>query len=258
MNRISKLGFGAAVVVAGVSVAGVAAAQEAEGQAAAGGEVGMTLPGAGAPKAGAAQGESDHDAVIGTFGVGYMGRYQIPLIDNGNLSAPAVGVRYWLDQMIGIDAGVGFFSDGGSNKDDPGQTEDLAGRTAFLIHAGVPLSLASEKHFAFQIIPEVNVGLANQTEKLPNNGGEIKRSAFGFDVGARVGAEIQFGFMGIPKLSLTGAVGLLYSNYTTKRETKPNGGNTVTREESRNSITTTVNGQPWDIFTSSISALYYF
>lgn len=256
--KFSKLSVGAAVVVAGVSLAGSAFAQDAEGGAAAstsgGGEVGMTLPGAGGgPKAQAAAGDNDHDAMIGHFAVGYLGARTVPF-PGGNLQAPVIGLRYWLDQMIGLDAGIGFYNDGGKNTQN-NTSQDVASRTAVLIHAGVPLALSQGKHFSFQIVPEVNIGFSSQDEKPPNQ--EIKRSGSTIQVGARAGGELHFGFMGVPQLSLQGGVGLLFATQTTKTETTA-GNTTTTVENSSQVVSTTLNGQPWDIFTTSVAALYYF
>jgi hypothetical protein len=265
--RISKLSVGAAVVLAAVSFAGSALAQ-----AEASGEVGMTLPGAvGGAKAQGTPGESDHDAMIGRLAVGYMGRFQIPLASGGALgglagapgvgtvTAPAVGIRYWLDQGMGIDVGIGLLSTGGSASFNDGNTTvtaDEAGVNAGILHAGLPLALASSKHFTFLLAPELNVGFAQQTEE--GGGAKLERSGFGLDIGARAGAEIHFGFMGIPELSLQGGIGALFSMYSVK--------NTLTRpnlpeqsgETKHNEFTTTVNGNPWDIFTTNVAALYYF
>src|SRR5262249_33551976 len=89
------------------------------------------------------------------------------------ITAPVVGIRYWINQLVGIDAGVGFYMSSGTVEDTtilpPAPTsQDVAGVTAFLFHAGVPLSLASSQHFSFQITPELNVGFAHRTVKSPN------------------------------------------------------------------------------------------
>jgi hypothetical protein len=243
-----------------------AAAQEANAEA--GGEVGMALPGA-APTAGAAQGESDHDTMIGRLAVGYLGRDAVPLgggqVAPGGpgitfVQAPIIGIRYWIDQMLGLDIGVGFFTEGGSSEFDPGggapsQSDDVAGRTAFAIHGGIPLSLASDGHFSFQIVPELNLGYATQTQDIP--GGELTNTGFGMDLGARVGAEIHFGFIGVPQLALQGTVGARFEflNVESKAEV---GGVTSTATTTANQFHTTVEDEPWDIFTGSIAALYYF
>src|SRR4029079_13975342 len=130
--------------------------------------------------------ESDHHTVVRSLGVGFLGRRNM-LIGNaidparadcpgcggpGPIPQPGVGLRYWIDDLIGIDGGIGFFFSSGSVATAPDATggtttTDEAGITALIIHAGVPLSLASACHFSFQIIPEVNVGSASQTVKHP-------------------------------------------------------------------------------------------
>lgn len=154
--RISKLSVGAAVALAAVSFAGSALAQEAE----ASGEVGMTLPGAGGgPKAQASAGESDHEQMIGHFAIGYLGARTVPLMGisgappnitagANDQQAPVIGLRYWLDQGMGLDVGLGFLSTGGSTKSG-NTTTDKAGVNAVLVHAGVPLALSGSKHFSF-------------------------------------------------------------------------------------------------------------
>src|SRR5262249_34708130 len=122
---------------------------------------GLTLPGA-APQAAAVAGSSDHDAMVGHLAVGYLGRRDVNLgVPPGELpaplSAPVVGVRYWLSDMLGIDAGLGFLAFGGSNEAN-GTSQDIQGYTAFILHGGVPLALANTGHFSFQIVPELNVG----------------------------------------------------------------------------------------------------
>lgn len=251
---MNKLGLGAAVVVATVAFAGGALAQEA------GGEVGMTLPGANAPAAAATQGESDHDAVVGRFGVGYLGAQAVPLADNGDVNAPVVGLRYWIDQMIGIDAGLGFFNNGGSETAN-NQTVDDASITAVLVHAGLPLSLAGGEHWSFQIVPEFNVGFAQQNQAAGAGAtGEDKRTGLLIGIGARVGAEVHFGFMDLPQLSLQGGIGVSYENRSTKSEDNrpPNNVTPTVTESKKYVFQTTVNGEPWDAFTGNIAALYYF
>jgi len=267
--RISKLSVGAAVVLTAVSFAGSALAQE--GEAAAGGEVGMTLPGAGAgPKAQGTPGESDHDQMIGHFGVGYLGARSVPIANTtiaggnptfgiGSVQAPVIGLRYWLDQGMGLDAGIGFYSSGGSTKSG-NTSQDKAGINAALVHAGVPLALSGSKHFSFQLIPELNVGFAQQTIKDPlgPNSGELKNSGFTLDVGARIGAEVYFGFIGIPNLSLQGSVGALFTTQSATTTYTPPAGASTDFEDKTTEIKTSVYDNPWNIFTGNVAALYYF
>lgn len=260
---MNKLGLGAVVVVATVAFAGGAMAQEAG--ATAGGDVGMTLPGAGAPAAAATQGESDHDAVVGRFGVGYLGASEVAFGNAGapgtpvpTVSAPVIGLRYWIDQMIGLDAGLGFSNSGGSYNDGTTTTDD-ASTTAVLIHAGLPLALAGSGHFSFQIVPELNVGFSTRDQKPAQAGGtEVKTSGTTIAVGARAGAEIHFGFMGIPQLSLQGSVGVGFRTDTGKVESIPSGAPSTVTERTTTRFATTVGDKPWDIFTGNVAALYYF
>lgn len=225
--------------------------------------------------AAAVQGGSDHDAVVGTLGVGFLGRRSMrlgndiapptPVWPTGSveIDAPVIGIRYWVHQMVGIDAGVGFvWTSGESTLAEAGQpsvTNDEAGITAFILHAGVPLSLASAQHFSFQIVPELNVGFASQTIKPAPGAAEpfdTENKGFHFDIGARAGAEIHFGFMGIPQLSLQGSVGLLIEtdSFSSTFKSAPE----QKYEANHTSIGTTVGDSPWNIFLANVAALYYF
>jgi hypothetical protein len=253
MKGISKLGLAALAASGCMLTTTLAAAQQAEG------EVGLALPGAAPAPAAAAQGESDHDMMIGTFALGYMGAHQVPF-PQGTISAPTIGIRYWIDQSLGLDLGLGFSNTGGSDTVSAGgqsQTTDLPATTAVIVHGGVPLSLASEGHFSFQIVPELNIGFATQTEEPPGGQTKIERTGILISVGARAGGEVHFGFMGIPQLSLQAGVGVLFESTqnTTKTTTA---GVESKNESSRTSFRTTVNNSPWDIFTSNVAALYYF
>jgi hypothetical protein len=215
----------------------------------------MALPGA-APQAAAVAGNSDHDSVVGRLAVGYLGRSSVTIADPGGLdptviATPVIGVRYWLSDMLGIDAGIGFGMTS-SSAEAGGTDVDGPGYYAFLIHGGVPLSLASAGHFSFQIVPELNLGFAGASIEPPM-GMETSASGFHLDVGARAGAEIHFGFIDVPQLSLQGGVGLRFNMDSQSQDVAG-----TETSFSQTSLSTTVNGNPWDIFTSNISALYYF
>jgi hypothetical protein len=216
-------------------------------------QVGMALPGA-TPQAAAVAGSSDHDAVVGRLAVGYLGRNGIPLpaLAGGGaptvVDAPVIGIRYWLSDMLGIDAGLGFGFTSGS-VDAAGTSTDLPGWHLFMLHGGVPLSLASAGHFSFQVVPELNLGFAGASGTAA--GMDTSASAFHLDIGARAGAEIHFGFINVPQLSLQGSVGVRMNIDSTSGDP----GDTGT---SNFSFATTVGDNPWNIFTSNVAALYYF
>jgi hypothetical protein len=242
------------------------------------GNVGVSLPGA-APTV-AVAGGSDHDQMAGRLAVGYFGITEAgagaaipgaagpaPGFNSSPYSftgaAPVVGVRYWLDSMIGIDVGVGFAMLGGSATANAPPTPEVEfdrdSFTAFTLHAGVPLSLAASQHFSWQVIPEINFGLASVGQDL--NGpdeGDTSHSGLHFDIGARAGAEIHFGFMGVPQLSLQGTVGLAFAY--DKGSTTNGEGAAADREFShgRTALQTSAGTNPWAIFTNGIAAFYYF
>lgn len=142
-------------------------------------QMGMALPTATA--AAPAAGTSDHDAVVGHLAVGYLGRATIPYGPyNGAATleapAPVIGVRYWFDPMVGLDLGLGLWLGGVSTDTTatpPGTTVSSSGPkpAAFVIHAGVPLALATAKHFTFEIIPEANFGYAQVSQDAILGGG---------------------------------------------------------------------------------------
>ena len=239
-------------------------------------QVGMALPAAApAPDPNG----SDHDGVVGHVGVGFLGRTTMSIGSGvagtgaptiAAVAAPIVGIRYWIDPMIGIDAGIGLSVASQSFTPNAGAQQDLAVPTVFMIHGGVPLALASSKHFSFQIIPELTFGTASASNTPKDvmgvqNAGTLHFSGTHFDIGARAGAEIQFGFIGIPQLALQGSVGLLFQTDSVKVTqdafTDPMtmvAAASTTTKASQSQFGTAVGDNPWAIFTNNITALYYF
>jgi hypothetical protein len=232
-------------------------------------DAGMGLPG---PQAAAVAGDSDHDMMVGSFALGYLGRRSVPYGSGdpaagtqatGTTQAPIIGMRYWISPLLGLDAGLGFsmLGDGTTRVETtgaPAVEADLAPVTAFMVHVGVPLALSNTGHFSFQVIPEANVGFATQKVDQSSAGlPEITGTGLALDVGARGGAEIHFGFIGVPQLSLQGSIGLLYRLERSKVESSIPG-STTEYTETVGSFTTTVYDNPWNIFTSNVAALYYF
>jgi hypothetical protein len=213
----------------------------------------------------------DHEGVIGHFAVGYMGISQLPIGGFGaaggggaaaafaqnTITAPVIGVRYWLNRMIGIDGGIGFGLASGGTAVNNGNTEvdtDQPSSLGFALHGGVPLAFSHGKHYSFELIPEANVGFTSGTIKAAAaNTPDTNLSGFRLDLGARVGTEIYFGFIGIPQLSLQASVGA----YFTHQAWKVSQGNT-SESITATTLGTSVQGAPWAIFVNNISALYYF
>jgi hypothetical protein len=234
----------------------------AQGQTQDQGQVGMALPN----QPDAAAGQSDHDQMVGRLAIGYLGLRGLTMPDQNVTNAPpgeefvatpVVGIRYWIDQMLGIDAGLGFYTASSSvTTQAPGataQTQDEAWPTVIIVHAGVPLSLTSSDHFSFQVVPELNFGYGSRTVDPSPQGGTADQSDIHFDIGARAGAEVQFGFIDVPQLSLQAGIGLGVNLDSQKVK--------VGAESSKRSLTTigtNVGDNPWNIFIGNVAALYYF
>lgn len=231
-----------------------------------------------APEATAAPGNSDHDAVVGRLAFGYLGRRTMSVgamtpgvaapapVDTPfqTVEAPVVGMRFWLSSMLGLDAGIGFSTTSAGTKQEVANvsvTNDLPGFTAFIVHGGVPLALANTGHFSFQIVPELNVGYA--TGKVETNPTglattTVTHTGIHLDVGARAGAELHFGFIGVPQLSLQGSVGVRLDWEQGQTETEVTGQAPLTVTWHAMRLATATYDNPWNIFTSNVAALYYF
>jgi len=211
---------------------------------------------------------SDHEKVVGHVGVGYLGLTTLPLAPGNGIpatvSAPVIGVRYWLAEKIGLDLGVGFGLTSASTEVVAGgnsKTRDAPSVFGAALHGGVPLVFAHEKHYKFLLIPEMNVGFAKATftPNVPPGAPaqpDESHSGFHLDVGARVGAEIHFGFIGVPALSLQATVGAYIRRDQIKVSSEPNGG-TQSSSTGVTSFGTSVQSDPWALFANNISAIYY-
>lgn len=222
------------------------------------------------PPAVDAANQTDHERVVGGWGVGLLGVASLENINstvggnkNGVIHAPILGVRHWVSDAWGIQAGLGVAHESGtvsnnivgeSNVDDP---------TAwgFAAHVGVPLALFHDKHYTFLLLPEANFGFSTwrqEDNKNTFNDDGVSGRAWLLDVGARAGAEIHFGFMGMPMLALQGTVGAHLTYRDSGVKSYDADGTEVKRGHYTLGLTTANYNDPWDIFTSSISALYYF
>ncbi len=222
-------------------------------------------------KSSGSDGTKDHDRWVGHMGVGWFGVSSVPIAagsptgtdenpgiapgGTASLSVPTIGVRYWLSERAGIDAGVGFSLATGSISATT-QAADKQTAWGVAAHLGLPLSLASGKHISIQLTPEVNFGYASSTvdpavQKDPPPAAELGGTRL--DVGARFGGEVHFGFMDIPELALEGSVGAYLTHQRTTITVKD-----VEYADSSVLFTTASFKNPWEIFTSTIAARYYF
>jgi hypothetical protein len=201
---------------------------------------------------GAPRPESDLDRVNPGIGFGWFGLADVPVgggDGDANVSAPVLGIRWWMGAPLGpfrtwgLDLGLGL---GRSSVD--AEPEDVS-RTAVLLHGGLPLVVSANRHVAVLFVPELNLGLASGQE---SDGTDIGGAVF--ELGARAGAEVFFGFIGLPELSLEASVGLSFRREN--RNEQPNGG--PERSSGTTTFGTTVHNEPWDLFRTSVAARYYF
>jgi hypothetical protein len=229
-------------------------------------------PAAATPTAPAEPTGTDHDLFIHHFALAWYGVSDIPLgsgkPDGNNatpsiaeasfdksVSAPALGLRYWFNQRFGIDAGVGLYFTGGSTS-AANTSFAHQGKFAMLIHGGVPIAISNFQHLSFELIPEINLGFASSGVKSTSTANpppDAALSGFRFDLGARAGAELFFGFIGVPQLSLEGSVGA-FLTYQARGVSVGN----QSASSSDLTITTSSFNSPWDFFRSTVAARYYF
>jgi hypothetical protein len=223
-------------------------------------------------------GPTDHEKVIGKIGVMYFGFNQQPIaggagapsagISRTTVSTPVIGVRYWLKERLGIDAGLGFNLSRSSTTVQPATGPEVSTDNptvlSFALHGGLPLAFAYGKHYKFLLVPELNVGYATRTDTVQNPAPgavippDIHRSGVRFDVGARIGSEIQFGFIGIPELALQASVGLnLHHEIWSVSQEAGSGVAATSISQNATGFGTNVQSDPWALFVNNISAIYY-
>ncbi len=201
---------------------------------------------------------ADHFQMVGHPGIGWFGTSTVPY-GSGTVSAPAIGVRYWLSPAMGVDVGLGFaMKSSGTEVTGGGKTTttDDTNPHAFLLHAGLPLGFSTSDHAVILVTPELNIGSGGATKAAdPNVKGDTDTNYSGFllQIGARAGTEVHFGFMGMPNLALEGSVGLYLQHDSQTVEHNNN-----SAKASSTTIATSNVNNPWDFFRSSVTARYYF
>jgi hypothetical protein len=194
---------------------------------------------------------SDLDIEKRRVGIGYAGVSQIPIgAGLADLTAPAVGVRVWTSESMGVDLALGFGWAGGSSE-SLGTSTDKNSIYGFVFQGGVPFALANRRHVSFQVIPFAAIAYGGT--KTGMGLAETTFSGTRVDVGTRAGFELFFGFIGIPELSLNATVGAQFS--MRKVSTESSG---LTTSDTSLGFSTTVQNSPWDIFAGNVAARYYF
>jgi hypothetical protein len=201
------------------------------------------------PPAETPPGESDFDVNQRRWGIGYAGVSLVPT-GSGTVTVPALGLRYWMNPSSGIDVALGIGWTGGST-DVGGTSTDKNAVFGIIAQGGVPFVLSAHRHVNFEVIPYLTLAYGKTSTGTGYT--ETDFNGLRLDVGARAGFEVFFGFIGIPELALSATVG---AQFEYQRLSQSAGGTSAT--DTTLSISTTVQNNPWDIFTGNISARYYF
>jgi hypothetical protein len=174
-------------------------------------------------------------------------------------TVPLLGVRWWTPlRRLGLELGVGAMvsaahadvamQPGAPIGDGPDSTE-------FLFHLSVPVALASTQHTIVFIAPEARAGFSRFQ---PDASGAGVLTATTLDFSLKAGVEIFFSFIGLDNLSIEAGVraGLVYEarEFVTSRPLQPD----LVQVISRTRFATSLVANPWDLFTSTLAARYYF
>jgi hypothetical protein len=212
---------------------------------------------------------TDFSKIVRTIGIGYFGQYDVPLGSGTgarNIGTQLVGVRYFFSERAGIDVGVGMGIASGSNKTEGGTgttatTVDRPSTLAMSFKVGVPIVMYSGQHYSFFFEPQALFGFAGETAKATTPGtADTKRSGTRLFAGGNAGALVQFGFIGIPQLTLDATVGFGLDVQGGKTESPAPGApaNVVKNSFSQTAFGTLSSHQPWNIFHTNVAAIYHF
>jgi len=167
-----------------------------------------------APRGMVALGPSDHQEVMGAIGLQIARSFALaPAGTDVVTGVTNVGVRYWFNEKLGVDAGLGLaishVSDGGS-----------ATGIGFGLNAGVPMAIGIYKHITTFFEPSLDFFLIKSNTDNNN-------TLFDFDVLGSLGFEWQLGWVEASRISLILRLGAginLISDGTTTQITFATGG----------------------------------
>lgn len=209
--------------------------------------------------------ETDGEKAVGKWGLAFFG---VQSLDFGTFNGPpntvdvyTIGVRRWMQpspgstKIWGFDAGLGLVTGNKTHEDQlaAAPVTYKASALGLSLHFGLPVALARGRHITFLVLPEGNVlyatGGNDYTAPLPGPG-RTRWKGYGFDIGARAGFELFFGFLGMPQFALEGTVGLAlhYASATAKL-------NNLKASDSRWTFGT---DKPLGFVTGNVAAIYYY
>jgi hypothetical protein len=214
------------------------------------------------------------ERMLGRAGFGFLGtapvlqadsEVRMPMVPGPTspafrrVSVPMVGLRWWTPlQWLGLEVGLGAMVSAsaseipgvnGSNPTDGPTTTEL------LFHFSAPLALASTEHTIVFLAPELRIGRSTESTGDPRN----PLLSMTWDVSLKAGVEIFFSFIGLPNLSLEAGVraGLIHE-IRTFPVASPLSGPVQEGRRTQTRFATSLVANPWDLFTSTLAARYYF
>jgi hypothetical protein len=168
---------------------------------------------------------------------------------------------------VALELGLGFNVQSGSSareipNPDPtlARTEesDAPSTSAVAAHLSLPISMYSIGHFNLLLLPELDIGYSSASYsafEVSTSGEELDLSLKGLLVGAgaRIGAELSFGFLEIPQLALQTSFGL-------RVEYRRHKGSIGDAEMvlSDTAFGTSWYDDPWELLAGNIAMMYYF
>lgn len=223
-------------------------------------------------------GPTDHSVVVGHLGLRYFGSADMPALSftggmasqGGSQAVHTVGARYWLNNSLGIEAGLGIGFTSGSNTrtvqsggNTMQQSSDNPNFFGLGLQVGLPIMIAEAKHLAIHLDPYLyfRYGTSGITTGSGTSTTDNTLSAVQFGLGANAVAELQFGFIGLPQLGLQAQFGFgLAYNSNSFKSVVLSTNDTTTASSSGFGIGTTVGPHYGldQIISGSISAVWYF
>ena len=172
---------------------------------------------------------------------------------------PMLGVRWWTPvSRLGLEVGLGaMVSSAGAELPLANGSDIQTGPTTteLLFSVSAPIVLGSTEHTLIFLAPELRLGRSTKST------GDMTRPLLSmtWEASLRAGVEIFFSFIGLPNLSLEAGVraGLTHE-LRTFTSSAPLGGMEREGRRTLTRFTTSLVANPWDLFTSTLSARYYF
>ena len=198
--------------------------------------------------------ESDFNVEQRRWALGYAGVSIVPT-GAGSITVPAVGLRYWAEsEHRRSTSRWGLVGPDGSTE-TAGMSTDKNAVFGILVQGGVPFVLAAHRHVNFEVIPYLTLGYgrtstgmtAMGTRPRPTSTGSASTSGRAPASRCSSGSSAFQSWRSRPRSALS-------SN--TSGMAQSTGG--VDASDTTLSISTTVQNNPWDIFTGNVAARYYF